>query len=118
MAIGLGLGVALVLLAIAFALYPLFQSQSEPAAIAADPAIARAALYQEILDAELDMRLGKLTDTDYQILRGRLLHQAAQFMTEPEDGPTEDPATIVEREIAAARASMHRGRFTEGLSPS
>jgi hypothetical protein len=118
MAVGLGLGLALVLLAIAFALYPLFQTDAESAPLGADPVVARAALYQEILDAELDMRLGKITETDYQIIRGRLLHQAAQLMTAPEQEADEDPASIVEREIAAARASMHRGRLTKEPSPS
>src|SRR5215212_8895028 len=107
----LALGVALVLLAIAFALYPLFQSAPVDPRVVTDPAIARAALYQEILDAELDMRLGKLTETDYQLIRQRLLNQAAQLMTEPEEGLVEDPAAVVEREIAAARASMQRGPF-------
>ncbi|HEX3246532.1 MAG TPA: hypothetical protein VHX16_14080 [Chloroflexota bacterium] len=105
------IGVALVLAAIAFALWPLFRRSSSGQSEDPDPAMLRAALYRQILDAELDTQLGKLQQADYQELHGRLLQEAAALIvsTGAAKAVVADAQARVEHEIAAARAAM-RGR--------
>ncbi len=102
------IGIALVVLAITFVLLPLFRKPSTLEADRPDPAVLRAALYQQILDAELDTRLGKLDSVDFQELRTRLLREAAALIVadQGEAIANEDATARVEHEIAAARAAL------------
>ncbi|MFN0072316.1 MAG: hypothetical protein ACKVVP_12605 [Chloroflexota bacterium] len=104
----IAVGIVIVLIAIAFVLLPLFRRTSIDQTESTDPAVTRASLYQQILDAELDTQLGKLDGTDYAELRARLMSEAAQLITTSRsDGAVdEDTAARVEREIAAARAAL------------
>jgi hypothetical protein len=105
------IGVALVALAMVFALLPLFRRSAARHAEDPDPALLRAGMYRQILDAELDTQLGKLQDADYRELRTRLLQEAAALIVASESGAVveSDAQARVEREIAAARAAL-RGR--------
>lgn len=108
----IAVGVALVLLAIVFVLLPLFRATPTESSTEEDPSVARAAMYQQILDAELDTRLGKLSSVDYQELRALLLADAARLISaEHTEEPSVEIAAQVEREIAEARAAM-RGQAT------
>jgi hypothetical protein len=112
------LGIALVLLAIAFVLLPLFRKQRSIHIDPPDPAMLRAGLYRQILDAELDARLGKLEAAEYEELRAQLLRDAAAFIVASDASPeiNADVQARVEAEIAAARAAMHRKPSLPGVS--
>jgi hypothetical protein len=114
----IAIGVLIVLLAFAFVLLPLFRRTAEPMPQEIDPVITRAGLYQQILDAELDTRLGKLDETDFHELRQHLLRDAALLIVRAE-GRSEidlDAARRVEEEIAAARAAMRRQASATGVN--
>jgi len=112
------LGVALVLLAIAFVLLPLFRKSPTAPLEQLDPAIVRAGLYRQIIDAELDARLNKLEHREYQELRARLLQEAAALIVAADGGVQldADVQKRVELEIAAARAAMQRNASIERVS--
>jgi len=112
------IGVALVVLAFAFVLLPLFRKLSIRAADGPDPAVLRASLYQQILDAELDTRLGKLDSVDFQELRTRLLGDAAALIVADQSAtvPEEDATARVEHEIAAARAALRAKPSMRGVN--
>ena len=114
----IALAVVLVLLAIAFVLLPLFR-KSQPATLdELDPALVRAGLYRQIIDAELDARLGKLESSEFQELRTRLLQDAAALIVATDGSPQTDAdaQAQVEQEIAAARAAMQRNPSMRGVS--
>src|SRR5262245_23105957 len=114
----IAIGVAVVLLAIAFALWPLFRGSAARRADDPDPELLRAAMYRQLLDAELDTQLGKLNDSDYHELRERLLQDAAALIVASQDGAVmpDDAEARVEREIAAARAALRGQPSMPGAS--
>jgi hypothetical protein len=114
----IALGVALVLVAIAFVLLPLFRKPRPAPLDQLDPALVRAGIYRQIIDAELDARLGKLELAEYQELRSRLLQDAAALIAGADSGsPAQaDVKALIEQEIAAARAAMQRGPSIRGVS--
>ena len=65
----------------------------------------RRAIYNEILDLELEHRIGKLSQADYQELRDDCLARAAALLAE-EDAQHSAAAERVEREIAAMREAL------------
>lgn len=111
----LALGVVLVIAAIVFALLPLFWPHQSAAPPEADPLHRRAALYQEILDAELDYRLGKLSEIDYMELCDHLLGQAVLLINADPDGDVGTATSEIEAEIAAARAALGGGSLVDRL---
>jgi len=112
------IGVGLVVLAFAFVLLPLFRKPSSRATEGPDPAVLRAGLYQQILDAELDTRLGKLDSVDFQELRMRLLGDAAALIVADrgEAIAEEDATARFEHEIAAARAALRAKPSMRGVN--
>jgi type II secretory pathway component PulM len=77
----------LVLVVLAIALYAISQpllSARRASAIASDDVraleAARDSKLQEIRDAEMDMRTGKLSDEDYQAIDGALRSEAVQIL--------------------------------------
>jgi hypothetical protein len=67
-------------------------------------------LYREILDAELDYRLGKLSEADYQETTAGLLSRAAALIDPDEAAGEAEVAALVEREIAAMRQALRSVR--------
>ena len=65
----------------------------------------RAEIYQELIELELDQRVGKLAEADYRELSDALLARAAALISE-EDAQTAALEDQIEREIAAIRASL------------
>jgi hypothetical protein len=114
----IALGVVLVLLAIAFVLLPLFQKPQLASSAELDPELIRAGLYRQIIDAELDTRLGKLEASEFQELRTRLLQDAAALIVAADGGlqTDADAQAQVEQEIAAARAAMRRNSSMRRVS--
>ena len=70
----------------------------------------RAAIYRELVELELDHRIGKLTVTDFREHSDALLARAAALIV-AEEAQTGDADEQVEREIAAMRQALR-------LSPS
>ena len=103
------LGAVVVLAVLAFVVLPLFGGRSSLAGIgdAPDPTHERAAIYRELLELELDLKVGKLAEADYRELNEALLARAAALISQ-EDASATAADALVEREIAAARAALRQ----------
>ncbi|HZO28694.1 MAG TPA: c-type cytochrome biogenesis protein CcmI [Chloroflexota bacterium] len=100
------LGALVVLAVLAFVVVPLVrrqQTESLPP-IALDCPDERAAIYRELLELELDQKVGKISEADFQELSDGLLARAAALISQEDSLLNSDDA--IEREIAAARASL------------
>ena len=100
----------LVLAVLAIALYAISQpllSARRASAIASDDVraleAARDSKLQEIRDAEMDMRTGKLSDEDYRAIDGSLRSEAVQILEQLDDAVAHEDA--VRAEEAAEKAS-------------
>ena len=89
----------LVLAVLAIALYTISQpllSARRASAIASDDVraleAARDSKLQEIRDAEMDMRTGKLSDDDYQAIDGALRAEAVQILERLDDALAHEEA--------------------------
>ncbi len=89
----------LVLVVLAIALYTISQpllSARRASAIASDDVraleAARDSKLQEIRDAEMDMRTGKLSDEDYQAIDSALRAEAVQILERLDDALTHEDA--------------------------
>jgi type II secretory pathway component PulM len=104
----------LVLVVLAIALYvisaPLL-SVRRASAIASDDVraleAARDSKLQEIRDAEMDMRTGKLSDEDYRTIDGALRSEAVQILERLDDAVAHERA--VRAAEAAGEAPAHGG---------
>jgi type II secretory pathway component PulM len=104
----------LVLVVLAIALYvisaPLL-SVRRASAIASDDVraleAARDSKLQEIRDAEMDMRTGKLSDEDYRTIDGTLRSEAVQILERLDDAVAHEHA--VRAAEAAGEAPAHGG---------
>jgi hypothetical protein len=119
-ALPLLLGVVLVAAAAGFALLPLLGGRSVGEDVLAngvrDVRSARVALYQQVLELELDRDLGKLATSDFRELEADLLQRAAALLREQGDS-ADDVEDQVEREIAAARSAFAAARTTRAEVP-
>jgi type II secretory pathway component PulM len=93
----------LVLVVLAIALYAISQpllSARRASAIASDDVraleAARDSKLQEIRDAEMDMRTGKLSDEDYQAIDGALRAEAVQILERLDEALTHEDAVRAE----------------------
>lgn len=109
----LALGAVLVLVAVAFVITPLVRRRPGPTAAApmdddaGELTARRRAVYREILDLELDHRVGKLDQGDYRELSEACLARAASLLAE-EDARASALDARAEREIAAMRDAVRR----------
>lgn len=87
------LGLVVALLALAFVLYPLLRPlpTAEEGQPALDRAELRQSLYRQVLDIELDQRIGKLDAAEARELSAGLLRQAAALLAGEADDETENP---------------------------
>jgi hypothetical protein len=103
------LGALVVLAVLAFVALPIVR-RGQPRSVvapAAGPAETRAAIYQELLELELDQKVGKIAEADYRELSEGLLMRAASLISDEDDHPApEDDA--VERAILQARLSLRQ----------
>jgi hypothetical protein len=105
------LGALVVAGALGFVAYPLLRPATgrAPAAShgpeATDLAARRRAMYEEILELELDYRVGKIDEADYRQLTEACLARAAALLAEADSrqAALEERA---EREIAAMREAL------------
>jgi hypothetical protein len=111
------LGGLVVAAALAFVALPLLRPR-RTASVGegeAAPSLAeqRAAVYRELLELELDHRVGKLDAADYQSLADGLRARAALLLS-AEDATLRQADEQVEREIAEQRAALRAaGRADE-----
>src|SRR5690242_18643192 len=102
------LGAVVVLVALAFVGWPLLRPPqaviptAEPVLSAAEQ---RAAIYRELVELDLDQRLGKVDDADHRVQTDALLARAAALLA-AEDASIESIDDELEREIAAQRRAM------------
>jgi hypothetical protein len=102
------LGGLVVLAALAFVALPLLRPRrTEVGQGEATPTLAqqRAAIYRELLEAELDHRVGKLDEADFRALADGLRARASLLVSE-EDAALRAADEQVEREIAEQRAAL------------
>lgn len=101
-------GALVVSLVLIFVGWPLLR-QSAAASLGSpsvtDPAEERGAIYRELVDLELDHRIGKVTAADFRELSDGLLARAAALIV-AEDAETHDAEEQVEREIGAMREAL------------
>ena len=101
--------------ALAFVAWPLVRPT--PTSQQADPAAGdeaafasrRQAIYDEILELELDRQVGKLSDADFRELSEAALERAASVLAEA-DASQAATDEHLEREIASVRESLNRAR--------
>jgi uncharacterized membrane protein YccC len=101
-------GAAVVLAVLAFVGWPLVRRQpvlDVPSAATDDPAAQRSRIYRELVELELDHRIGKLTRADFHEQSDALLARAAALIV-AEDSQTHDVEEQVEREISAMREAL------------
>jgi|SRR5919201_6826799 hypothetical protein len=97
-------GATLVAVACVFALLPLVRG-APAEAFEPKPATNRFQLYQQILEAEFDCQLGKLSAEDFERQKAELLARASWLLRQERTAPTlADIDAEIEREIAVARA--------------
>jgi hypothetical protein len=111
------LGTLVVVLVLAFVALPLVRrSDAEPAGSAAAPGSTeeRAEIYRELVELELDHRVGKVADADFHEQRDGLLARAAALIA-VEDAELATTDEQIEREIAATRAALRASRSASGL---
>jgi len=113
-------GVLIVLMALAFVIWPLLRPVNTPETDdAAEPSSAeqRAAIYRELVELELDQRLGKIDEADHQAQADALMARAAALIGE-EDASRESIDERLEREIAVERESLHRSAASRTGDPN
>lgn len=88
----------------AWVVLPLFRPPTATTRPAQPLQESKGAVYQSILDLEFDHRLGKVSDEDYQILRGHHEREAVEILHQLDADPDD-----LEAEIAAARERLRRG---------
>ena len=103
------LGALVILAVLAFVALPIIRRRQprSVAAPAAGPAETRAAIYQELLELELDQKVGKIAEADYRELSEALLMRAASLISDEEEHPAPEDDEV-ERAIAQARMSLRQ----------
>ena len=105
------LGAVVVALAVAFVMLPLLRARTSGGWTVPDledsatTSARRREIYRQMLELELDHRVGKLSDADYRELSESCLARAAALLAEEEDeaAATEER---VEQEIRAMREAL------------
>jgi hypothetical protein len=102
------LGAVVVLIALAFVGWPLLRPP-RTGALDVEPVLSpaeqRAAIYRELVELELDQKLGKLDEADHRALADALIARAAALLAD-EDATIESIDDQLEQEIAAQRRAM------------
>jgi hypothetical protein len=101
------LGALVVTAVLAFVVLPLVRRPAARTDAATAPALAeqRAAIYRELVELELDQRVGKVTEADFMEQSEALLARAASLIS-AEDAESAVLDERLEREIAEARAAL------------
>ena len=102
------LGLLLGLLAVGFVLYPLVRpgvARARAADLTSELEEQRFALYRQILDIELDQRMGKIDLADAEQLSASLLAQAAALLAQ-QSVTVEAIDRQIEHEIQATRQAL------------
>lgn len=68
----------------------------------------KASIYRSILDLDLDLKLGKLSQADHRHMRDQLERDAIEILRKLDRSGLIDSEELVEREIAEARAALRR----------
>lgn len=112
------LGGLVVVGVLAFVVLPLLRGRpAAPVILAPDgPADERAGIYRELLELELDQKVGKITETDYRELSDALLARAAALISD-EDAQVTAANDAVEREIAEMRAALRSPESATASEP-
>jgi len=105
------LAAVVVVAVLAFVVLPLVRGVTPSptdasAAVVLTAARERSAIYQELVELELDQRIGKVTTDDYREQADVLLARAAALIS-AEDAESSAADAQIEREIAAVRAGLH-----------
>jgi hypothetical protein len=109
------LGALVVLIALVFVGWPLLRPPAVPVLTddaPASPAEQRAEIYRELVELDLDRRLGKVDEADHEAQTTALLARAAELLGE-EDATFESLDSEIEREIAEHRRSLHAAGASE-----
>lgn len=69
----------------------------------------KASIYRSMLDLELDHRLGKISDEDFELLKAQHESEAIEIIRQVDELAEHLGSDELEREIAEARAELRRG---------
>jgi hypothetical protein len=112
-------GVLVVVAVLAFVALPLVRrtdaDQASPTSVPAS-AEERAAIYAELVEPELDHRVGKVSESDFNEQREGLLARAAALIA-AEDAELATTDEQIEREIAATREALRASRSPSNVDP-
>lgn len=113
------LGGLVVVAVLAFVVLPLLRGrQTTPAALVTDSSTdERAGIYRELLELELDQKVGKITEADYREISEALLARAAALISD-EDALVTGADDELEREIAEMRTTLRSTEPTPAKSSS
>ena len=103
------LGTIVVVGVLAFVVLPLLRRQQPTPddQHTIDPTNERTEIYRELLELELDQKVGKIAEADYQEISDAMLARAATLISQ-EDADSLASDAQLEREIAEARAALKR----------
>src|SRR3712207_3829627 len=101
------LGAAVVVAVLAFVALPLLRRQTSAADLrrTVDPTAERTEIYRELIELELDQKVGKIAEADYWEISNAMLARAATLISQ-EDADARASDAQLEREIAEARAAL------------
>jgi cytochrome c-type biogenesis protein CcmI len=105
-------GALLVVAVVAFVALPLVRRTGGSATTvpsAPESAEERTTIYRELIELELDHRIGKIAEADFHEQRDGLLARAAALIA-VEDAAVSTADDQIEREIAATRAALRASR--------
>lgn len=111
-------GAVVVLAVLVFVGWPLIRRQPDTPATRSrqsDPAEQRTQIYRELIELELDHRIGKLTAADYHEQSEAMLGRAAALIV-AEDIQVHTVDDQLEREIRAMRAALRLAPTSSRLS--
>ena len=104
------LGGLVVVAVLAFVVLPLLRRHDSNGVVhpTIDPSNERAEIYRQLLELELDQKVGKIAEADYREISDAMLARAATLISQ-EDAESLTADAAVEREIAAAREALRHG---------
>ncbi len=68
----------------------------------------KSTIYRSILDLDLDLKLGKLSEADHRHMRHSLEREAIEILRKLDRSGLIDSEELIEREIAEARDTLRR----------
>ena len=110
--IGVATTVACCLVLVAWTLLPILRRSSPSipttSRLVEEMIEEKTTIYRSILDLDLDLRLGKVSEGDHRHMRNSLEFKAMEILRKLDRSGLIDSEELIEREIAEARDTLRR----------